>query len=214
MQLLLGQRERRELMQRYPGMDQRTRWTPARYVPPTTRIVWRYGRFVLHRSGAILLALVVLAAGSVFAAMITLDVFDLVFVALLLACAWPVTVSPAHHELAHALMARRVGIAVERAGFHAGGAYVVFRPDADGVTVREWIRVLSAGIFSNLAVGTILVVGWSLLGDGWFTAGGLFCLLASSIEYCIAVTNAIPQGSSDGGAVKDALRVARSPLVL
>jgi len=200
--------------QRYLGLDQHTRWLPTRNVPTSSRVVYRHGTFCLHRSGAAWLILVGLLVSLPYLAGAILEPAfgDPLFQAMALAAAWTATVTPLHHELAHALVANRAGISVVRSGFHFGGAYVVLRPPSTGVTVRDWIRTLAAGCASNLTVGGALVAGWLIVGDGWYNPAGVFVILVAGSELCVGIVNAIPQPRSDGGAVAEAMRLARSPL--
>ena len=201
---------------RYPGLGQHTRWVPTRNAPTSSRVVYRHGKFRLHRSGAATLILVGLLVSLPYLAGAILEPAfgDPVFQAMAFAVAWMATVTPLHHELAHALVAKRAGISVVRSGYHFSGAYVELRPPSTGVTVRDWIRTLAAWCASNLTVGGALVVGWMMFGDGWFNAAGVFVMLVAAIELCVGIANAIPQPRSDGGAVVEAMRLARSPLVI
>jgi Zn-dependent protease len=177
--------------------------------------MWRPGRFCLHRSGVVLLVLSAMLVGAPFlaGALIEPHWSDPVLVAMTLACTWSAVIAPLHHELAHAWVAKRLGIEVLESGYHLGGAYVVLHPPSTGVPLRAWICTLSAGPISNAVVGIVLLAGWSLIVGELFSAGGLFCMLVAAIELCTAFANSVPVPRRDGGGIAAALRMARSPVV-
>ncbi len=160
------------------------------------------------------LCVLLVCAPFVAGALIDRRLSDPVSVAMASAVAWAGTIAPAHHEFAHSIVARHFGIEIRASGYHLRGAYVVLHPPSTGVTLRAWIWTLSAGPISKAIVGVALLAGWSLMSGGWFSAGGLFCMLVAALELCTSIANAAPGPKSDGGAIVDTLRISRSPVVI
>jgi Zn-dependent protease len=127
--------------------------------------------------------------------------------------AWTFAVAPLHHELAHAWVARRQGIAVAMVGFHGSGAYVTLRPDSTGVTPRGWIKTLAAGPISNLGMGVALLACWLALGGDGSGAPNSVLLSVAAAELLTALLNAVPHPRTDGGAIREAFRLARASVL-
>lgn len=201
---------------RYPGLDQTTRWVPSRYAPSPSPVIWEHGGLRVHRAALLTLIPSVLVALAPFlgGAFIDDGLSDPLVVVVAFVIAWPGTVSAIHHEAAHVLVARHFGIGIRWVGYSGSGAYTIFHPPSTGVTLRAWIWTVAAGPISNAAVGFAMLAGWSIAGSSWFTAGGTFCMLVAAVELTTSLANAVPTPKSDGGAVLDALRIARSPVVL
>ena len=128
-----------------------------------------------------------------------------VFAGLALALPWAFVVSFVHHELAHALVARRYGIETYAVGFHGNGAYVEFEQTDHEVTAQQWIRVLAAGPVSNAVAGAVLLTSWLAMGGGWSSSATVFCLVAGTFELVWALESAVPFRANDGRAILDAL---------
>jgi hypothetical protein len=195
------------------GPDQQTRWVPTRYRVPTSRVIWQRGKFRLHQSAVRLLvvsALLVIVP-TIAGLLIEPPLMSPTSVAVAYAMAWAFTLSFLHHELAHALVARRHGIETLAMGFHGNGAYVRFRRTSTAVPPHAWVRILAAGPVSNAVVGSALLAGWLATGAGLSDPLGLFFLLAGVMELVWAAATGVPVRDNDGREIVDALRLSRSP---
>ena len=198
--------------QRYPGLDQTTHWLPQRGYVSNSPVVLQLGGVRFHKDGLVLLGLVaiivILQVGG--RALDLTESSEDIGLALACVMGWTITLSPMHHEWAHAAVARREGITVLAAGYSAGRAYVLLAPPATGVTVRAWIRTLAAGAVSN-AVVALLALAWWMGRGPELDPNGAFLLGVCATELLAAITNSAPVANTDGRQIRDALHLARSP---
>lgn len=202
--------------QRFPGLDQTTRWVPDRSVLSTSRVVVNVRSVHFHKDGLVLVGLVAVIIGlQVGGRMLGLtESSEDIGLALACVVGWICAATPVHHELAHAVVARRQGISVEGLGFSAGRAYVILRAPSTGVSVRAWIRTLAAGVVSNAVVAVAAFAWWLGPGGARFDPSGAFFLGVAASELLTAITNAVPVANNDGRQILQALRLARSPVAL
>ena len=199
--------------QRYPALNQTTRWVPDRGYVSKSPVVLQLRRVRFHKDGLVLLGLVAVIVGLQVGGRILDLTESSEDIGLAFACVmgWSITVLPMHHELAHARVARREGIEVLAAGFSAGRAYVILEPPATGVTVRAWTRTLAAGAVSNAAVALVALAWWLSRGPS-LDPNGAFLLGVFAVELLAAITNLVPVANTDGRQIREALHIARSPL--
>ena len=202
--------------QRFPGLDQTTRWVPDRWDVPTSRVVVNVRGMRFHKDGLVLVGLVAIIVGVQIGGRVLglAESSDGIGLAIACVVGWTISGSPLHHELAHAVVARHAGIQVVGSGYSAARAYVLLHAPSTGVTVRAWIRTLAAGVVSNAVVALAAFVCWLGPGGAGFDPIGVFLLGIAASELLMVIGNATPVVDNDGRQILRALRIARSPVVL
>jgi Zn-dependent protease len=202
------------VVQRFPGLDQTTRWVPDRSFVSTSRVVLNVRNVRFHKDGLVVVGLVAVIIGLQIGGRVLALTKSSDDIGLVLAClmGWSISVLPFHHELAHATVARREGIEVVAAGYSAGRAYVLLQAPSTGVTVRAWTRTLVAGVVSNGVVALAAFAWWLGRGGAKVDPTGAFLLGVFAMELSTAIANSVPVINNDGRQLLQALRIARSPV--
>jgi len=113
-----------------------------------------------------------------------------------LAAGVAIILSVAAHELSHAIVARRRGLAVREVHLFIFGGYSVI---AGGPTASDEFAVAAIGPVTSIALGGVFAAGSIALGDGSIAGSVLWSLMLANLA--IGVFNLIPGFPLDGARI-------------